>query len=564
MWHTMSSVVRTHFSFRSPLLYIGFVLAVSLGLFSFAWYDHLVAHGQTVAGNVEYAGDRLDGLTSEQVRAIVVDRSLEILAQEVEIGTPTKAISLPLSQLGFSYDVDRAVERILSARHRGGPIDQVSAWIATLITTEEIDEPIGFDPALAHSALATHTGLIFEEAEDPKIVMNDEWRLEVVPGVPGAMADIDDLVVQLDDLDPLRDELGVVAATTELPADFTDAMAESAAERLNELTQSGAQLIIDGNVRQMSPASLRRHLTVTIRDNEMVPAFNLVGLQAEIEETFPGPIGEVESPTFEVDGDEVTLLAPGLPAEVCCSPDTATKLGSAILAGADGPFALTTRPDSDPTRTSWYDGSLIVERVSSFTTPHSCCESRVVNIQRMADLVRGVYLVPGQVLSLNDHVGPRTPEKGFVPAGAIRSGHLVPEIGGGVSQFATTMFNAAYFAGLDFVQYQAHSLYFSRYPYGREATISSPAPDLVIENTTDYPVLVWTSYTPSSITVSIYSTKNIEAEQVATRTSLRSQCTYVETDRQRTYSDGTVVIDTFWALYRPADGIDCNGNPIPE
>jgi hypothetical protein len=560
----MSSVVSTHFSFRSPLLYIGIVLAVSLGVFSYAWYDHLLADGSTVAGNVEYAGERLDGRTASEVREIVVDRSIEILTREVEIGTPTDPVSLRLSQLGFSYDTDRAADLILSARHRGGPVDQVSAWIATLTSTEEVEEPIAFDPDLARSVLMAHPGLIFEQATDPEIVMNDEWRLDVIPSEPGAMADIDDLVDQLDDLDPLLNDLGVVAASTDLPPDFTDAMAESAAERLNELTQSGARLIIDGDIRQLSPASLRRHLIVTLMDNEMVPTFSLPGLQGEIEETFPGPIGEVVSPTFEINGEEVTLLAPGLPAEVCCSPDTAANVGDAILAGAEGPFALTTRPDSDPVHTAWYDGSLIVERVSTFTTPHNCCESRVVNIQRMADLVRGFYLVPGHVLSLNEHVGPRTREKGFVPAGAIRAGHLVPEIGGGVSQFATTMFNAAYFAGLDFVQYQAHSLYFSRYPYGREATISSPAPDLVIENTTEYPVLVWTSYTSSSITVSMYSTKNIEAEQVATRTSRRNQCTYVETDRQRTYSDGRVVIDTFWALYRPADGIDCNGNQIPE
>ncbi|MEX1249533.1 MAG: VanW family protein, partial [Acidimicrobiia bacterium] len=307
-----------------------------------------------------------------------------------------------------------------------------------------------------------------------------------------------------------------------------------------------------------------RHLTVTIEDNEMLPVFDHSGLQAEIETVFPDPIGQIVSPTFEVDGDEVTVFEPGRPADVCCSSNTAEKLGSAVLAGADGPFALTTRPDSDPTRTAWYDGSLIVEQVSTFSTPHSCCENRVINIQRMADIVRGYYLVPGQIVSLNEYVGPRTREKGFVAAGAIRSGHLVPEIGGGVSQFATTIFNAAYFAGLDFVEYQAHSLYFSRYPYGREATISNPAPDLVIENTTDYPVLIWTSYTPTSITVSMYSTKNVQVDQVATRTSRRNQCTYVETDRQRVYADGRTVIDTFWALYRPADGIDCNGNRLPE
>ena len=51
-----------------------------------------------------------------------------------------------------------------------------------------------------------------------------------------------------------------------------------------------------------------------------------------------------------------------------------------------------------------------------------------------------------------------------------------------MSQFATTIFNAAFFAGLDFVEYQSHSLQFSRYPAGREATISWPEPDLVFEN----------------------------------------------------------------------------------
>ena len=51
-------------------------------------------------------------------------------------------------------------------------------------------------------------------------------------------------------------------------------------------------------------------------------------------------------------------------------------------------------------------------------------------------------------------------------------------VGGGISQFATTLFNAAFFAGLDIPEYQSHSIYITRYPYGREATLSYPAPDL--------------------------------------------------------------------------------------
>jgi vancomycin resistance protein YoaR len=116
---------------------------------------------------------------------------------------------------------------------------------------------------------------------------------------------------------------------------------------------------------------------------------------------------------------------------------------------------------------------------------------------------------------------------------------------------------------MDFDEYRSHTLYFSRYPYGREATISSPAPDLVMTNTTDHPILIWTSYTDQSITVSMYSTKHVKIAELDQRTSRRGACTHVETDRQRTYPDGRAVVDTFIADYRPAEGIDCNGNQIP-
>ena len=117
--------------------------------------------------------------------------------------------------------------------------------------------------------------------------------------------------------------------------------------------------------------------------------------------------------------------------------------------------------------------------------------------------------------SINDHVGERTAEKGFVPAGAIRDGKHVEEVGGGVSQFATTMFNAAYFAGLQIDESQAHSEYFDRYPRGREATMGFPAPDLRFTNDTPYGIMIWTSYTQSSLTITLYSTPHARGEQTA-------------------------------------------------
>jgi vancomycin resistance protein YoaR len=137
-------------------------------------------------------------------------------------------------------------------------------------------------------------------------------------------------------------------------------------------------------------------------------------------------------------------------------------------------------------------------------------------------------------------------------------------VGGGVSQVETTLFNAAFYGGLDLDEYQSHSVYFSRYPFGREATLSVPGPDLVVTNNTADPVLIWPTYTPTSITVTLYSTANVEVEELDQRVSFRNQCRHSEIDRQRSFSDGRVVVDTVVANYRPGDGLDCSGNAIPE
>ena len=68
----------------------------------------------------------------------------------------------------------------------------------------------------------------------------------------------------------------------------------------------------------------------------------------------------------------------------------------------------------------------------------------------MADYVRGAVIEPGETFSINDYVGQRTVAQGFVDAPIIDDGNeFDTDVGGGVSQFATTAFNAAFFAGLD-------------------------------------------------------------------------------------------------------------------
>ena len=123
----------------------------------------------------------------------------------------------------------------------------------------------------------------------------------------------------------------------------------------------------------------------------------------------------------------------------------------------------------------------------------------------------------GQVFSYNKVIGPRTIERGFREGQMIFGGVLIPSIGGGVCQTATTIFNAAFEAGLPILKRTNHSLYISHYPMGRDATVSWGGPDLVFKNDLDHAILIKASRQRATFTVSFYGTK--QGRKVVSTTS---------------------------------------------
>ncbi|MFD0854356.1 VanW family protein, partial [Actinomadura adrarensis] len=194
----------------------------------------------------------------------------------------------------------------------------------------------------------------------------------------------------------------------------------------------------------------------------------------------------------------------------------AGKLGEAIskvLAAGESRTVRVSVVTSPPSITDQDARAMgIKEKISSFTTQHPCCAPRVTNIQTIARILDGHIVKPGQTFSLNTVVGPRDRARGFVPAPMILNGRFVDDVGGGISQFVTTMFNAVFFAGLQDVQHMAHSYYISRYPAGRESTVSYPQPDFRWRNDSPHGVLIKTSYTGTSITVDFWGTKRYDIE----------------------------------------------------
>ena len=144
--------------------------------------------------------------------------------------------------------------------------------------------------------------------------------------------------------------------------------------------------------------------------------------------------------------------------------------------------------------------------VASYQTFYGGEPNRIHNVQLVSHLVDKHVIAPGQTFSFNGATGARTEDKGFREAPVIINGELKTGLGGGVCQVSTTVFNAAYEAGLPIVSRTNHALYISHYPQGRDATVNYPDTDLRFTNDTGHWILLRTWVGSSSLTVALYGT----------------------------------------------------------
>jgi vancomycin resistance protein YoaR len=144
--------------------------------------------------------------------------------------------------------------------------------------------------------------------------------------------------------------------------------------------------------------------------------------------------------------------------------------------------------------------------VASYQTFYGGEPNRIHNVQLVAHLVDKHVIAPGETFSFNGATGARTEDKGFREAPVIINGELKTGLGGGVCQVSTTVFNAAYEAGLPIVSRTNHALYISHYPQGRDATVNYPDTDLKFTNDTGHWILLRTWVGSSSLTVALYGT----------------------------------------------------------
>ena len=515
--------------------------------------------GDDVPRGVQFDGAPVSGLDHDELIAEVEAAGDETAATPVSIDAGQGAVTTSAGDVGLVIDVDTTVERIED--------DDVAlplrpfAWIGSFFTTRDV-HPVHKIDTETITASAAEIELPGMAPPVEPVLEGDAEGVRAVPGTPGAGLDAADLGDRLVDAADASDAVGapieVQPVLVDVPTATSTSDAEAVAADAEDATATPITATAGATQHVIEPALMRQWI-VLVADPDGAATWDLD--QATADEALKTLFADAGSAgaeaTFTVVGGQVQIQGGDNPTS-CCSQDSVARVAETLRTQATT-VSLDLQPGELARDREWAESLGIIEPVASFTTTHSCCQNRVTNIHLIADATRGVVIEPGQTFSLNGHVGVRTAEKGYLPAGGITNGVLVDQLGGGISQFTTTLFNAAFFAGLDFGEYQAHSIYFSRYPYGREATLSHPHPDLQIVNTTPHGILIWPEYTDTSITVTLYSTKYVNAEQTGQTEEPQGTCTRVRTERTRTYLDGRVEVDHVGALYRRQEGENCSG-----
>jgi vancomycin resistance protein YoaR len=481
----------------------------------------------------------------------------------VRVVTPENAYETTAGEIGLSIDTRRTAQLALDlGRDEPLPVRPVT-WLTSFLEPRSVQVRYAVEAETARATIRALEGDFAVVPREPTIESIDGDEFRAVPGQPGSGIDADTLVVALAAAaeDTAVDE-PVTVSIREAPLApmLDDRVAEAAAATANEMTSETISITAADRTIELVPRELRSLVGVQQGEDGIEVSLQAEDVLTVLDAEFGDLSVEPRSARFSVVGGQVQL-EPAVTGLSCCSLESAEAVAEAFSAGVTEVEIDLQEAEPDLT-TEEAQAYGIVEEVGSPgefgpTTRHACCQNRVENIHRIADIVRGAIIPPGGTFSINEFVGRRTVEKGFVTDGVIYDGVLTQDVGGGVSQFATTLFNAALYAGLEFGEYQSHSLYISRYPRGHEATISFPHPDLQVENPTPYGVLIWPEYTDTSITVRLFSTRHAQSSIGEPSPSPQGNCTRWTTPRTRTYPDGSTDQDTVYAIYRPEEGVRC-------
>jgi len=528
-------------------------LAVFLISFVAFAVDSWMFLGAEVFPGVHVGDADVGGIDVDAARGTLEDEAAGLADRPLPYTVDDQSGEVDATTVGLSFDVDATHAAASRVGRDGNPLARYADWVSARFGGgRRVEWVVSVDKAKTESFLA---GLPFASKAEPvePQVTFDGSSPQVTPGVDGTAIDAAAALPAIavgfagDSRDPLALPLAPV------PPPHRDVEAQAAGDlAAQRMLQAPVTVVLGDRRVEVQPQDIARTLRPDITDS----GYGIVVDQAKVVEVLRPSFADVGTAPvdakFEVGAGGVKIV-PGKEGVGCCGKDTAKRMQTAVLAQDPAGRTVTLQSGKVPPAVDSADLAAlnVKSQLGIFTTEHPDGQPRVQNIHHIADLMRGKVVMAGQRFSVNEAIGERTEAGGWVMAPSINAGEHIKTPGGGISQFATTLYNALYFAGIKIEEHQPHTEYFDRYPKGREATMGWPKPDLIFTNDTPGAVMIWTAYNDTSITVAIWGTDDGRTVGALGPDISRdgNGCELVKTTRVITYADGRKVEEPFRQSY---------------
>jgi len=481
---------------------IVFVLLLGLLIDSALYYSKVHA-GVTVAGHP------VGGLTRDEATAALSRLVEDAQSNPITLRSAEKTWAVFPEGVGTEIDVTGAVAEAMDVSRRSNVL--VDLFRRFRLVFNDTDVPLRgtVDEAMMGEVLAG----VAKELDVPPVdagLAIDGTEIAVVEGRKGWVVDRDALRRGLEGL------LFTLHAT-ELPVPMMvkdpDVLAEDSQTALAQATTmiSAKVVLKDGDrTWELSPESIAAYMDFAAEDRDGVPTLVAYLSAAKMDPFFDkiadGVARKAVDASFTSDGEQAWVVASASGRKL-----EPTKTAEALTAAAlktTGRTAKVAVVSTEPDLTTEEAEAMgITTKLGGFKTVWEGTPDRQTNVRITTEYASDVILAPGEVYDFDKQVGPRTEERGYKMAPGITGpGTLEDVFGGGICQVSTTLFNAAFFAGLEIIERKNHSIYIEHYPKGRDATVSAGSPNLRFRNDTDHHILIRGASNGIVTTFNIYGT----------------------------------------------------------
>lgn len=481
---------------RLIVVVVGAAVLLGFGLYLAAY----AAAGSNIKKGTTVLGIDIGGLSRSEAESRLATELPAVISSKVTVTAGDKSFVLDTVKSGLAVDAHATVEEAGERSLKPGDIFPV------LFGSKDKLEPVlKVDETALNSAVDGVAKKVNQKVREGGVKLTGGKAVATEPR-EGRTLDKPAMV------QALRDALSSGATTVAAP--FTTkqpVVGQAEVDRvMNDFAtpaMSGPVTVrLNGHDISLSPAKLDDYIKITVTGPTMSWTVDTDKMAKDVAEEHPDVIKAPKDASF-VFVRKKPQVVPGKDGQKIDPASFGDQLRTALVSTTARTVTATVVASEPDLTTAEAEGLGIKEQISTYRTFYPIAPYRVNNIGRAAELINGALVRPGETFSLNDRIGERTEANGFVKGFIIDQGQFKEDLGGGVSQSATTTFNAIFFAGLKDVEHHTHSLYISRYPAGREATVAYGSKDLRFQNDTPTGILLRAVAKPGWIRVSVWGTK---------------------------------------------------------